>query len=105
MSEVLTAPPTEAVQEAERKSQDQRKEILARLVTGQVADGARVESQSDYQAVLVRGHRLNNTLHLILTVVTFGLWGLVWLAVALIGGEKRSVASVDEWGNSSIQRL
>ena len=88
-----------------KKSPDERKELLARLVTAQVADGARVESQSDYQAVLVRGHRLNNTLHLILTIVTAGLWGIVWLLLAIFTGEKRSVASVDEWGNSSIQRL
>jgi hypothetical protein len=108
MAEILIpSPPVgEAVaEEPLRKSADARKESLARIVTAQVADGARVESQSDYQAVLVRGHRPNNTLHLILTVVTFGLWGLVWLALALIGGEKRSVASVDEWGNATVQRL
>jgi hypothetical protein len=111
MSEVLTPPneseqiaPAPATQPA-RKSADERKEALARLVTAQVANGARVESQSDYQAVLVHGHRLNNTLHLILTLVTLGVWGIVWLLLALFGGEKREVASVDEWGNSSIQRL
>jgi hypothetical protein len=54
---------------------------------------------------LVRGHRLNNTLHLIMTLITFGLWGIVWIALALTGGEKRSIVTVDEWGNSSIQRL
>jgi Na+-transporting NADH:ubiquinone oxidoreductase subunit NqrC len=102
--EVVT-PPIEPEAASVKKSPDERKELLARLVTAQVADGARVESQSDYQAVLVRGHRLNNTLHLILTIVTAGLWGIVWLLLAIFTGEKRSVASVDEWGNSSIQRL
>lgn len=112
MTELLT-PPRESEQiiapvlesQPTRKSADERKEALARMVTAQVANGARVESQSDYQAVLVHGHRLNNTLHLILTIVTFGLWGIVWLLVAIFGGEKREVASVDEWGNASIQRL
>jgi hypothetical protein len=94
-----------ATEQPVRKSADARKEILARLVVAQVAQGARVETQSDYQAVLVRGHRPNNTLHLVLTLVTAGVWGIVWIALALIGGEKRSVGSVDEWGNSSIQRL
>jgi hypothetical protein len=101
----VVAPPIEPEAASVKKSPDERKELLARLVTAQVADGARVESQSDYQAVLVRGHRLNNTLHLILTIVTAGLWGIVWLLLAIFTGEKRSVASVDEWGNSSIQRL
>jgi hypothetical protein len=112
MTELLTPAPGVLEQNAPepngqpvRKSADARKEALARVVTAQVADGARVESGSDYQAVLVRGHRPNNTLHLILTLVTAGLWGIVWIAVAAIGGEKRSVASVDEWGNSSIQTV
>ena len=111
LTELLT-PPVEGEQSAApaeappaRKTADERKEALARMVTAQVADGARVESQSDYQAVLVRGHRLNNTMHLILTIVTFGAWGIVWLLLALFGGEKRQVASVDEWGNASVQRL
>ena len=76
MTEVLTPTneseqiaPAPATQPA-RKSADERKEALARMVTAQVANGARVESQSDYQAVLVHGHRLNNTLHLILTIFT-----------------------------------
>jgi hypothetical protein len=113
MTEVLTRTPgglehtiaQEPESQPARKSADERKESLARLVTAQVAGGARVESGSDYQAVLVRGHRTNNTLHLILTLCTAGLWGIVWIAVAAIGGEKRSVASVDEWGNSAIQSV
>jgi hypothetical protein len=109
MPEVLTAPPEAApsapptAAKSERKSSDERKEALARIISAQVIEGARVESQSDYQAVLVRGYRLNNTMHLILTIVTFGLWSIVWLLLALFGGEKRRVASIDEWGKSSIQ--
>jgi len=109
MPEVLTAPPEAApsapptAAKPERKSSDERKEALARIISAQVVEGARVESQSDYQAVLVRGYRLNNTMHLILTIVTFGLWSIVWLLLALFGGEKRRVASIDEWGKSSIQ--
>jgi hypothetical protein len=112
MTELLTPAHEELEQKTEesdarpiRKSSDERKESLARLVTGQLAAGSRVESGSDYQAVLVRGHRPNNTLHLILTLCTAGLWGIVWIAVAALGGEKRSVASVDEWGNSSLQTV
>jgi hypothetical protein len=109
MPEVIT-PPSEAEPSASpttakqgRKSSDERKEALAQIITAQVVDGARVESQSEYQVVLARGHRLNNFMHLILTIVTFGLWGIVWLLLGLFGGEKRRVAFIDEWGNSSIQ--
>lgn len=78
--------------------------MLARAVANEVRQGARIESQSDFQAVLVKGHRLNNTLHLILTLVTVGLWGIVWIALAIFGGEKRTVIDVDEYGNTNIQR-
>ena len=88
-----------------RKSSDERKQALARTLQSEVAGGARIESQSDYQAVLVKGHRVNHVLHLILTLVTLGIWAIVWLALAIVGGEKRRMASVDEYGNVSVQRL
>jgi hypothetical protein len=87
-----------------RKSPEQRKELLARAVANQVRQGARVESQTDYQAVLVTGKPVNHILHLILTIVTIGLWALVWIILAFIGGEKRMVIDVDEYGNTNIQK-
>ena len=74
-----------------RKAPDDRKEALGRAVQRQVSLGARVESQADYQAVLVIGRRPNHLLRL----VTLGLWG----------GEHRTSVSVDESGNTSLQKL
>ena len=91
--------------EVTRKGPDERKEALGRAVHTQVAQGARVESQGDYQAILVTGHRPNHILHLILTVFTLGLWGFVWLGVVLLGGERRTAVGVDEWGNTNVQKL
>ncbi len=54
----------------------------------------RVESQTEIQAVLVRGHRPNHVLHLILTIITAGIWGLVWIALAIFGGEKRKTITI-----------
>lgn len=88
-----------------RKSAEERKELLARTVAGQVAAGARVESQSDFQAVIVKGKSVNHVLHLILTLVTFFTWGIVWIALAIFGGEKRSMVTVDEYGNASVQKV
>ena len=102
------APPTSvppAASQTPLKSADERKEILGRAIHTQVAQGARVESQGDYQAILVKGHRPNHMLHLVLTIVTLGVWGLVWLGVIAFGVEKRMSASVDDWGNTNIQNL
>jgi hypothetical protein len=91
--------------ESGRKTSEERKELLARTVSGQVASGARVESQSDFQAVVVRGKSVNHVLHLILTLVTLGFWGIVWIAMAIFGGEKRSMVTVDEYGNAAVQKV
>jgi hypothetical protein len=53
----------------------------------------------------VKGHRTKHMLHLVLTIVTVGLWGFVWLGMIVFGGEKRMSASVDDWGNTNIQNL
>ena len=95
----------EPVYESGRKSVEERKELLARTVTSQIASGARVESQSDFHAVLVRGKPVNHVLHLILTLVTVTVWGWVWLALAIFGGEKRSMVTVDEYGNVAVQKV
>ena len=48
-----------------------------------------VESRSDYEAVLVKGRRVNHLLHGILSVLTVGVWLPVWILLAVFGGEKR----------------
>lgn len=99
----VTAPPTPTPSTAatpQPKTPDERKAILATAVSNTMgAQGMRVESQSDYQAVLVKGKKVNHWLHGILTFLTLGAWGIVWIAVALFGGETRKILSVDEFGN------
>lgn len=88
-----------------RKSADERKAILAQRIALNVSKGSRVESQGDYQAVLVQGNRPNHVLHLILTLVTLGIWVIVWIMVAIFGGESRAILAVDEYGNATIQKV
>lgn len=88
-----------------RKTAEERKELLARTLAGQIAAGGRVESQSDFQAVVVNGKKVNHVLHLILTLVTLGFWVIIWIALAIFGGEKRSMVTVDEFGNASVQKV
>jgi hypothetical protein len=62
----------------ERKSPEERKELLARQIQTLVVHGRYIESQSDYRAVLARK------------------W--LWLMT------KREVVEVDEYGNVSVQQ-
>ena len=82
------------------RTPEERRERLASEVAQQVGRGGRVESQTDTQAIIVKGRRPNHLLHVILTLVTVGIWGLlVYLPIAIFGGEKRRVITVDTFGN------
>jgi uncharacterized membrane protein YhaH (DUF805 family) len=65
-----------------RRTTDERKVILAQQLQTAAARGLRIESQSEFQAVLVEGKPVNHVLHAILTIFTCLLWGIVW---AIIG--------------------
>jgi hypothetical protein len=88
-----------------QKTPDERKALLANTLQGQVAGGARIESQGDFQAVVVKGHRTNHLLHFFVGVFTLGLWWIVWFFIAVFGGEKRHMITVDELGNTFVQSV
>jgi hypothetical protein len=71
-----------------RKTANERQQLLARAIAMHIAQGARVESQSDYDAVVVRGLRLQ------------GNHGL-----RIDGGERRARLRVDECGNLALEKL
>lgn len=84
---------------------ENRKEQLAHRVAQAVNRGARVESQSDYQAVVVTGRRVNHLLHFIIGIFTAGLWWIVWVIMAVTGGEKRHIIQADPYGNVLTQKV
>ena len=86
----------------ERRTPDERKAALARTVSQHLAGGWRVESQSDYQVVLAKGKRVGHGLHLFLSIITLGLWVLVWIALVLLHREQRKVLAVDEYGHVGV---
>ncbi|MBD3941641.1 DUF4234 domain-containing protein [Microbacterium sp. NEAU-LLC] len=86
-------------------SPEAREAALAQAVVREVAARGRVESQTAHNAIIVTGKRPNHVLHLILTIVTGGLWGIVWIIVALSTREHRLALSVDAYGNIVRQQL
>jgi len=99
-------PVTSAAQTGDETiSAEERKRKLASQIRTEVTQGGRVESQGDFDAVIATGSELNHTVHLIATLVSCGLWGIVWLVMALTGGVKRRMVSVDEYGNMLRQNI
>ena len=82
-----------------------KKQHLAQAIQREVAAGARVESRTDTDAIIVTGKPVNHVLHLILTLVTCLMWGVVWIVLALTGGEKRVALQVDPYGSVLRQQL
>ena len=97
--------PLEGAGASDLKSSDERKKLLASAVQSEVVQGARVESQQDYQAVLVFGKAVNNLLHFLVGLFTCGIWWLVWIGLAIFGGEKRVMVVIDEYGNVLRQKI
>jgi hypothetical protein len=93
-----------AVPTSAAKSAEERKAILDSALARAGGRGWRIETRSDFQAMIAQGHRVNHILHLILSIITFGLWLIVWILMGVFGGEKRAMVTVDEYGNVQEQR-
>ena len=87
------------------RSTTDRKATLDRTLQRYGAQGWRIETRSDYQATIAKGEKINNTLHLILTFLTAGLWGIVWIILLITGGIKRRMITIDEYGNVVDSKL
>lgn len=97
----VAAPPVNTT----RRTPDERKAMMAQQLQQAAARGLRIESQTDFQAVVVEGKPVNHVLHAIVTICTCGVWGVVWAVMAGTGGEKRHMVVVDEFGNVQWQNL
>ena len=91
-------------------SSEERREILSRTLQTQLVDGYRIESQSDYFAVVVKpAFRIgtHKYFHFLIGLSTIGVWWLIWpfIKVALQRREKRATVTIDEFGNPLVQRL
>lgn len=77
-----------------------RQQRLQEYVSGYVASTrGGVENATPYTAVVITGQKVNHVLHLLISVLLCGFWLPIWLLIAITGGEKRHVISVDQCGN------
>ena len=82
-----------------------RVELLDAEVAEWIREGWRVESRSDFQCVMVSGKPVNHLLHLVLSIVTVGLWLFVWLVLVLTGGEDRELLQVNAFGEITSEEV
>lgn len=87
-----------------RLSLEERKALLSQNIALYVGQGYRIESQTDTMASLIIGKRVNHLLHFFIGIFTLGFWWIVWLIMAIAGGERRRMLTVDEYGNVLMQK-
>ncbi len=76
----------------------ERRTALDARVARELSDGGTLESQSGFTAVVVKGRRVNHVLHAILSLLTAGIWLIVWLLLVLTNKRQRVVLLVNEDG-------
>jgi len=86
------------------RSDMERKSILEKQIISYVSRGWRLDTQTDFAAVLSSGKRLNHILHLLLSIVTFGIWIIFWIVMGLTNKIATRTIKVDKFGNTSIDR-
>ena len=81
------------MEERERRDME-REDRLDQQIAQAIGEGWRLESRSRYTAMMVKGERPNHVLHLILSLVTLGLWIPVWIILAIVHREQRQSLAV-----------
>lgn len=74
-------------------------------VAAMVRRGWRIESQLPTQTVVAYGKPVNHILHLLLSIVTAGLWLIIWLTIGLTGGVQRRAIYLDADGSVVVGKL
>ncbi len=80
-------------------SEPRRERLLELAVDLEVLAGGRVVNRSSDGVTLAYQRSVTHVGHFILTLLTGGLWGFVWMAVILSRKESRVRYEVDPWGN------
>lgn len=93
-------PPTSNVEKSLTVLTDnQRKQRLDNRIAQYLKGEWAVERVGDFQAVLTFEDKVNHVVHAILSLLTAGLWVLVWLVLAFIRKPTRMTLRVNEFGH------
>lgn len=82
----------------------EKAERLETAISMMVRDGWRVEYRAPAMATMLRGQRPNHILHLILSLITCGLWLPVWGFLGIFKGQKRRLIELDEFGLACVTK-
>ena len=76
-----------------------RERIFEKAITEELLAGANVVQRDRFSAVTGRQKPVGHGLHAFLTLMTLGLWSVVWIVMAISRKEIRTRISIDRWGH------
>ena len=75
------------------------------MVADHVADGWRVEQETSTHTLLAKGDPTKHWAHIILTLVTAGIWGIVYGLVLAFGGLKQRRVLKNPDGTGRVEKV
>jgi hypothetical protein len=85
------------------RTNEERKDLLARFVIQQASKGWKLIAQTDFQAVMSFKTRTAHLLHFLLSALTFGIWIFFWIFITLARNKGyQETYTVDTFGNIHI---
>lgn len=79
--------------------EQRRRRVLDQAIDDALLDGATVIHREEYRVTLGYRRAVSHVLHAVLTLLTAGAWGLVWLIMAIARKDDRVKLTVDRWGH------
>ena len=76
-----------------------RERIFEKAMTEELLQGSNVLQRDSFSAVVGRTKRVSHGLHAFLTVITLGMWSVVWIVMSVARKEIRTRLSIDRWGH------
>jgi hypothetical protein len=76
----------------------ERRALLTLAIRTETRAGWRLDSRTDYRAVLIRRRTGPIGLNIAIGMLTLGLWFLVWGVLVAVREQRRLIITVDEWG-------
>jgi hypothetical protein len=85
------------------RTNEERKDLLARHIIFQASKGWKLVAQTDFQAVMSYKEKSGHLLHFLVSVLTFGIWIFFWIFITLARNKGyQETYSIDTFGNIHI---
>ena len=74
-------------------------------VANRINHGWRIVSETRTDTLMAKGERINHLVHILLTVISVGIWGIYYGLRLIFGGLKQVRITKDSKGNARVKQV